>query len=403
MEKPTAVLEIGNSAIKLVIGTTVDGFPLVIYETSKPLEGEINQGTIVEPDSLAEKLHSLLVIQDSNAKIKINVSEVTMILPPMGFEVYSNVKTTNVVSPTSIIDQIDINNVVSLVKKEPVPSGSTIVDIIPDDFVLDNGTRVFEPPLGMKSNSLTIEAKVHVLPKTLIEQFRAVALKAGFRIRRTLVAPYSAAILLRKLMPEIKNYVLIDMGSELTTFSLVGNYSVYGSTYILKGAYDLTKHISSKLEISPEEAFRLQKLYGYDNRKLSFAPTISTRYLDSGKESDVTPTMLNAPIAEFLQTYVNDMYKSLEILFKGYDDRIKRLPIVFVGGLSRLQGLEAYLKEMLPGHDDIIFYTPKIIGARSPSLVNSLGAILIASSFKGTLGDQEARVSKVERDETRRR
>ena len=190
--KAVAVIEITNKVARIIVGNVIDEKPVIIYTNEKPIEGMVARGEIVDFNGICNVLKSIRAIQDANLHLKLTISEATLVIPPLGLEVFQADKTTNIVSPTSIIEQIDISNVLSLVSKEKVPSGSEIVDIIPDIFITESGQVFDVPPLGQKSNSLTVRAKVFALPNRVIEQYRRVLESAGIRTRRIILSPYAS-------------------------------------------------------------------------------------------------------------------------------------------------------------------------------------------------------------------
>jgi len=196
MEKPIAAIEISSAEIKLVVGYEIENQPIVLYAMRKPIDAFVERGQIVNLIGLIDALREIKEIKDATAKLKLTISEAILLLPPLGLEVYQSDKTTNVVSPTGTVEAIDISNVVSLVRKEVIPHGGQIVDIVPDAFALDNGLPLASQPLGEKSNSLSISAKIHALPFSVIENFRRAFKEADIVIKRALVAPHAATYLL---------------------------------------------------------------------------------------------------------------------------------------------------------------------------------------------------------------
>ncbi len=401
MDKPHAIIELSNSAIKLVVGVIANGEPLIVYQTTRPLEGEILQGTIVNKDALIAKLHALTTIHDKDIKVNLSISEVTLVVPPLGLAIYHNDKISYVIS--SVIESVDVNNVLQLVRKEIIPQNHRIVDIIPDAFILDDNKVFFKPPIGQKSNSLQIIAKIHVLPTSVIDDYRDVIKKAGIRVRRLIVAPYSASLLINHCLKDIPTYILIDIGEEITTMSLIGERSLYETTYFIKGAKDLVKYVADRYKIPYDKASAFIKSYGLKKRVgAKFNPTIIKGF-NNEDEIDIHPTDISMAIQEFLVEFIDALNKNLDNLLKDYQNtNLKKSPLIFIGGLTNLIGIKEFLESHLSFSEHIEIFVPPIIGGRNSALTNTIGAIMNLASFKGTLGDQEARVSKIERTKRHR-
>ena len=263
MDRPIAALEITSKAAKLIVGYVIDDEVCVVYSSMLPLEGAIVDGEIRDFEKVSDVLKTLANIKDESKKLKINISEVVLGLPPIGLEVYQNDKVTNVVSDDGRISRVDISNVISLVKKEQVKTVDKIVDIIPDVFILDRDQVFYTPPIGKVSNSLALNAKVHTLPKNIIDGYLRVCENASLRVKRIMVTPYALGELFKTYKDIPDHYLLIDMGANLTTISLMGNKSrLFASTYIAKGGDDLTNFLQDKFHLDFKVANDLKELYG---------------------------------------------------------------------------------------------------------------------------------------------
>ncbi len=401
MEKRIAVIEITNLEVRLIIGDVVNDKPVILYQTSRPITGLISRSEIMDPETLIKIISSLTNIEDSAIKMRFHITDATVILPASGLSVFQGDKTTNVVSSTSIIEKIDIQNVISLVNKDPIPGGNKIVDIVPDFFLTDTG-RYKEPPVGQKSNSLSLRAKVYTLPERIVKDYKDAIELAGIRPKRLFVAPYGIIELAKNTNDIPKDYFLVDMGGEVSTISLVGNQSLFASSCFTLGGEDLIKFVAQEMHISYDEAHELIELYGINERELAFKPTIAKAMVND-VEVKYTPDDLNRYILDFFTEYY---FKQFDVTMKQITESIKgsnisTLPIVFTGGFSSLHGFDRLAKEKFINNQSIHYLVPDAIGARHPSFSALVGALLASSKYKGSLSDQKARVATVEREETK--
>ncbi|NMV82548.1 MAG: hypothetical protein GX816_03240 [Erysipelotrichia bacterium] len=396
MEKPTAALEISSAEIKLVVGYELDGQPIVLYAMRKPIDAFVERGQVVNLIGLIEALRDIKEIKDATAKLKLTISEAILLLPPLGLEVYQSDKTTNVVSQTGTVEAIDILNVISLVRKEVVPHGGQIVDIIPDAFELDNGRSFPNPPIGEKSNSLSISAKIHALPYSVIENFRRSFKESGIAIKRVFVGPHAASYLFTQDLELPTSYLYVDMGAEVTTISLIGNKSLFASIYFEKGGKDLTMSIMRNFNLPFEEAEKLKRRYGIDHRLMSFHPTIAKSTDLDGQEIEYATSDLNTITEEFVSDYLLSLKQAINSLMAGYDKKYLKIPMIVSGGLARLNGFDEMISEAFPDNK-IHFTIPKAIGARHQTYVNALGAILANNRYQTYLEEERPVVTTLTR------
>lgn len=402
MEKRLAVIEISNQEVRLLIGEVINDKPVIYHRAERSISGLISRGEIVDHTTLTQIIASLTNIPDKANNKTYRVTDATVILPPSGLTVYQGDKTTNIVSATSIIETIDIQNVISLVQKEPIPGGNQIVDIVPDMFVIEGGRKSIEPPLGQKSNSLTLKSKIYTLPTHIIEQYRRVVEAAGVHAKRLFISPYGIIELAKQSREYPADYLLVDMGAQLSSISLVGNQSLFSTITFTLGGDDLVNHVKNELAISYDDAKEIIELYGINERVLTYRPTVATTNTD-GYETNYSPEDLNNVIIDF---FVNHYFKQLDVVISNIiqdykQENLRNLPIIFTGGFSKLHGFDKLAKEKFVNNQSIHYLEPDVIGARNPSYSALVGALIASSKYKGSLSDQKARVAQVERLENK--
>lgn len=395
MQKHTVIIEITSNQIKLLVGYFLNDQPVIVYALRKPIENIIERGKIVNHSLLVEKLKELKVIKDATAKITIKFEDAIVILPPLGLGIFESKKITQVISTASLIEQIDISNAVSLVRKENVEKGHTIVDIIPNYFELEDKRRFAKQPFNEKSNSLTINARIHVLPLAIYEPFKNAFIEAGINVVRYFLAPHAASYFytFNKKVP--KNYLLLDLGSQLTTVSLIGNEMIFSSTFFQKGGCDLTNLISEELNISFEEAKKLQHRYGYDEREFSFYPTIAKSETEQ-EVKEYTTNHLNVIVKRFLDDYFVSLKQAINTLMKELDEKYLKMPLVLTGGFSRINDLDNLFKESFP-ENELYHVVPNTIGVRHQSYINVLGGLIANQYYSAYIEEERPIVTSLSR------
>lgn len=398
MEKPITVVEISNTEVRIAIGYASDEKVNLVYMTERPINGLISRGEIVDLTTLAQILSSMREIKDESSKSKIAINDVTLVLPASGLNVFQSEKTTNVVSPFGVVAQIDIENVVSLVQKETVPSGSEIIDIIPDSFTLEMGRSFINPPINEHSNNIKINAKIHCLPTRIVSEYKRALEAAHIRVRRLCVSSYALAELGKHIESIPNSYILVDMGSELTNISLIGNNAPFETITFPSGGSDLINRVVENFRISPEDALDILKKYGLDERPLSYKPIIASGNVD-GIMRNFDPEVLNVIIKTF---FMEDYFAQFDVVYqnlmKGYPEAVRNLPIVFTGGFSNLVGFESLAKAKFSKNQSIHHLEPETFGARDARFSACIGAMYSACKYKGSLSDSRIKTNEFNRD-----
>ncbi|MFA5283024.1 MAG: cell division FtsA domain-containing protein [Bacilli bacterium] len=399
-ENTVAALEITSSCLKLVLGYQHQGKVVVLYAIARPIDGLIDGGNIIDLPKLSEEIKELSHIKDSTAKLKIVIGEVILIVPPLGLEVYKNDKTTTVVSPTGMIANIDVTNVLSLVKKEQVPQiGNEIVDIIPEKFTLDKGRSFLNPPINEQSAFLSVHASIYSLPSRIVNDYRNAVQSAGLHVRRVVVSSYGVSELFCTYENIPSAYLYVDYGDSITSVSLISKSVVFGSSYFLLGGKQISNALMNQFNIPFIDAEKLKRKIGLDKRELSYVPVLLTSVDIRGKNCNYSIKDVNAVIEKQLDDFSKSLDNCIKNVLSDYDISYRDMPIVLGGGSSRLRGLKEYLREKFTLTKDIINVVPTSIGARNESFTNCLGAIYAQSKRRGSLEDEKSIVTPVSRDD----
>ncbi len=395
MPNPYCALEITSKSLRLLIGFEKEGQVYSIYSTNRSIEGAIENGQIVDKSIIVKELKKLTSFYDEASKLTISIPNVLLVLPPYGFEVFNEDKLTTTVSADGVIQQIDISNLYNQIKNDRIPPiNNSFVDVIPDSFILDSGARFIHPPVGQSSKTVHLYAKLHTLPTDLINSYVNVVKEAGMNPQRLIVAPFGAALALKSEMNTPQSYLLVDIGSTMTTVSLIGEDKLYASQHFLWGGDNITNRIKDEFKITYEEAEKLKCVYGRDTREMDFEIPLC-----KGKDGlSHTVKELNALIEKELQTFTELFNNSREILLSRYDAKYQSIPMILIGGGSLLYGFKEFIEPKVPS-EEIKIATPKTFGVRNPSYYNVIGTVLLHARYKNTFKEMQSRITQVSRVE----
>ena len=276
----------------------------------------------------------------------------------------------------------------------------TAVDIIPNMFVLADGTRYSRPPLGATSKTIDIFANIHVLPRDIVEKYHSCFDDAGIRVSGMVVSPYALAAYANMVESLPKSYILIDMGHAMTTFSCIGRAYPYGTQIISDGIDGLINRVSTSFGISKEEALNLINLYGIDHRECSFHPTIASAVDEYGRKTLFNQENLNAIITSYLEEYFNKFLTPMEVLLTSLNNdksKAKTLPLVFTGSLIRIPGIKEVIKDRFFQNQSISYLRSETIGASQENYCACVGGLLVSNNKSGSLSSVENKVGSISR------
>lgn len=373
-------IEITSSYIKFAVGYVTKDVPHLLYYCKKPIDGIVSNGRIVNRDKLIEVLQEFHSINDPSLDLRMEPNSVSLVLPSLGFKTFESTKASNVVASDDTIAPVDVENVMSLIYKDNDSQGNMIVDVVPDFYVADRQAYK-EPPLGRKGESLTVKAKVYTLPQDLVQSFSQAVQDAGFRLLRSGVAAYCASQLIKATQGYPETYVLLDMGSDLTTVSFVGKGVPYSSRFIKTGGNAITERISKEFGIPWEVANSLKERFGYDLSTHGFEMPLFNGESSFGTRNKIYQKDLNRVLESYFDEYHNYLYVALKELQAAEGQIYGTYPIVLIGGTSRLKGIGNLLASKL-GARKLYAYSPNVIGARETEATNLLGMIVAEGKNK---------------------
>ena len=398
MEKPIAAIELGSKKLKLVVGYEIDGKVYVLYTLVKPYGHAIEGGNFVDANRVSQTIASVREFTDPAAKLKLNISDVILCIPPYGLGVYQTRQVTTVINEDSKISGLDIKNIYALIKNSAYTlNDKVLVDVVPESFALDQGRTFSRPPMGESSSTLTVTAKVETLPKELVDNYQTVLSNGGMVSRRNVIASLAATELIASYEGMPNSYILVDIGSNTTTVSFVGNNALYGSTHFNWGGDNITEKIIESFNINEADAEKYKIMYGIDTREMNFKAPICVTDDGTGVEVHHTNDELTAIITGELDIFVNYLNNAVNEVVAAHDKSYRSFPMLLIGGGAELNGLVSYITPKVLS-ETVTVVTPKTLGAINPTFFNCLGMLLTHAKYLNLNDEAHPKVGQVTRN-----
>ena len=398
MDKPIAAIELGSKKLKLVVGYEIDGQVYVLYTLTKPYGFCIEGGNFVDANKVAETIKSIREFTDPSAKLKLNITDVLLCLPPYGLGIYQTRQVTTVVTEDSKISNLDIKNIYALIRNSAYPlNDKALVDVVPESFTLDHGRIFARPPMGESSSTLTVSAKVQTLPSVLVDNYQTVLANGGMVSRRNVISSLAATELISSYPNMPTSFILVDIGSNITTVSFIGNGALYGSTFFEWGGDNITERIIEKFNINEADAEKYKIMYGIDYREMNFKAPICTTEDGNGQDVHHYNDELNAIIKGELDIFVQQLNDAINDIVAQHDKSYRSFPMMLVGGGAELNGLVQYITPKVMS-ETVEVIRPKTLGARNATFTNCLGAILTYSKYPNLNDESHPRVGVLSRN-----
>ena len=172
-------IDIGTSKVSLVVGE-VNKFNQIeiICNTSHKCNG-IKKTKIIDEDEIALAVNKVITEAETETDLKINSAYVT--IPGKYVTIVQNSVVREAKDKYAGISTKDVSTGIMQVKDVEIPEGKTIIDIVTDRFILEDG-KIVTDPVGNLSSSFTLDAQVILADKEYVKQMTSIFRKAGIEI-----------------------------------------------------------------------------------------------------------------------------------------------------------------------------------------------------------------------------
>ncbi len=354
-------VHIGTTRVATVVGE-VNNFEQIetICSTSYKCSG-LKKGKIINEEEISLSLAKTIQDAENETNLKINSAYVT--IPGKYVTIVQNSITKDVKDKYAGISIRDVQSAIMQVKDIEIPDGKTLIDIVPDKIILENGTIVTDP-VGSLSSSFTISAQVILADKDYIRQLTNIFKKAGLEIDGIVPETLAERNLILDKNELHDNIAIIDIGAENTDIGVFeGSTFVYTNSIPL-GGDNITNDIALVLNISEEEADKLKRQYGLALK--SFIDNDNDIILNTCKDNNKNKIIKSSELIEIIEARVEEMFLIInkELTNQGIKPKINN--VVLTG-----QGIVNISKSDVAGKINlnipVKISTGRLIGATKPS------------------------------------
>ncbi len=321
-------IDIGTSKVSLVVGE-VNNFNQIeiICNTSHKCNG-IKKTKIIDEEDIALAVNKVITEAETETDLKINSAYVT--IPGKYVTIVQNSVVKEAKDKYAGISTKDVSSGIMQVKDVEIPEGKTIIDIVTDQFILEDG-KIVTDPVGNLSSSFTLNAQVILADKEYVKQIVSIFRKAGIEVDG--FTPISLAE--RNVMLDVNemndNIMLLDIGAGNTDIGVFeGNGFVYTNTIPL-GGDNITSDIALVLNIEEEEADKLKKQYGLAMK--SYIDNDNEIMLNTYKGDSKGKIIKSSELIEIIEARIEEIFSLVnkDVVSQGIKQRINNVVLTGQG------------------------------------------------------------------------
>ena len=315
-------IDIGTSKVSLIIGE-VNNFNQVeiICSTNQACNG-IKKGKIIDENEVVQAITKVIDDAEVDTNLKINSAYLT--IHGKYVTIVQNSVIKEVKDKYSGITVKDVSSAIMQAKDIDVPEEMSIIDIVAENFILDDGKTVSDP-IGNFSSKFTLKAQVVLAEKEYIRQLFGILKKAGLEIDGLVPITLAERNLVLDTHELSDNIMILDIGAGNTEIGVFeGPEFIYTNTIPL-GGDNITNDIALVLNISHEEADKLKKQYGLAMK--SYIDNDNEILLTTCKDEKSSRVIKSSELIEIIEARIEEIFTLVnkDITTQGVKTRINNV------------------------------------------------------------------------------
>ncbi|MCX7884113.1 MAG: cell division protein FtsA [Caloramator sp.] len=377
-------LDIGSSKVCVLIAEmNKKQFNILGVGTSE-CKG-VKKGIIVDIDATVEAIVN--AVKQAEQMANIQVKSVYVNIAGGYTNIYKNKGVIAVSREDREITSEDVKRVIQAAKVVAVPADKEIIDIIPEQFIVD-GYSDIKDPVGMVGVRLEVDANLIVASCTTVQNIIRSVQKAGLNVDGIIVEPIGTSTAILNDDEKELGVALVDVGAETTDISIFKKGSLVHTKVIPVGGNHITNDISIILKISSADAEKIKRQYGVASASMIKNDEIIKINNLAGKGQKEIHII---EVAEIIEARLSEMIYLIrnEINNSGYLNSLAAGIVITGGGMFNIKGIQ----EVTQSYFDVPvrFGYPNYIGVASPIYAASVGiAMYELKQKKGSLIDYKS-------------
>jgi len=259
MPQFVAAIDVGTTKIVTLLGKRNENKKLEIVGFSRSDSKGIRRGEVLNPEEASNVVRKTVL--DLQQRTGIVFSEVFVGIAGQHIRV---LKSRNYINRDSYEESINIHDVEHLIRDAnniALDEGKIIIDILPQSFIVDNETDIFNP-IGMLGKRLEANFNIVVGNLDSIKRIRKCITQAGLVFKEVFLEPLASADAVLFDEEREAGVALVDIGGGTTDVAVFHDNVLRHSAVIPYGGYVVTKDIKDACGLSDRVAEELKLQFG---------------------------------------------------------------------------------------------------------------------------------------------
>jgi cell division protein FtsA len=332
-ERPLVGIDVGSSAVSVVVGSLADE-QLVVHGCGQARHDGARKGVIAKLDEVSEAVR--IAAEEAEAMASVPVESASIGLG--GTPIQGNPATASVpvTGRAETVCGEDVRRALTACAQVTIPPDYRVLDIIPNGFALD-GHDGMEHPVGMPGRRLDASAFVLYTNRIHAETVEQAVNRAAIVVRQLAYEPLAAAEAVLDDDERDLGCLLIDIGFATTEWVMLADDSVVASGAVPVAGRHFTSDLAAMLKTTTAAAEHTKRTIGASRHRDGIDGEAVEIPSLGGDGNQVHPA---AFVVEVLVERARDLFIGIHRdLMKHGLDRVPRAGVVLTGGGSQLEGL----------------------------------------------------------------
>jgi cell division protein FtsA len=369
-------LDIGTTKICAIVGRKNENGKIEILGMGKTESVGVLRGMVSNIEKTIRSIEIAVKAAAENANADIQVVNVGIAgqhirsLQHRGMRMRSNLEDE--------IQRKDIEAIVNDMYKIAMPSGEEIIDVLPQEFIVDNEAGI-KDPVGMAG--VRLEANCHIITGqvTAVKNIHRCVEKAGLKVADLILEPLASSEAVLTEEEKEAGIVLVDIGGGTTDIAIFQDGIIRHTAVIPLGGNIITEDIKMGCSIIKDQAEKLKIRFGSalanENHENE---VVSITSLKGRPPREISLKNLANIIQARMDEIIEHIY--YEIRNSGFEKKLIG-GIVVTGGGAQLKHLQQLI-EYRTGMDCRIGYPNEHLAntdvdkIKSPMYATSIGLVI---------------------------
>lgn len=366
-----AAIDVGTTKICSIIANTGGQGTLRILGAGVAPSRGLQKGVVTDIDETKESIKEAVAEAERASGLRIDSAYVGV--SGKHIQSLNNRGVVAISRSDRVVNSNDLERVLDSARNITIPDDRSLLHVIPKDYTLDGQVGIKEP-VGMHGFRLDVETHIITAATASIQNLAKSVRGAGVELEDLILSSLASSEAVLTADEREDGVIIADIGGGTTDIAIFRAGTVWHTTVIPVGGYQITRDISIGLGIPFDVAEQMKKKYGK-------AMPIQNGIVEASSDEESNGHgIATKDLCEIIRARVEEILRMTTIDLPQSDcAAVVPAGLVLTGGTANLPGIEKLGQEILripvrvgiPG--DIYGITDNLY---NPAYATSIGLML---------------------------